>query len=112
MVFKCQEDSFLKEVNCVHKSTRIYPPINSHSIVSSTRQFTSKVVLCEKAEVKRKNAENKDECLSGFNVVLDDTILFPEGGGQASGFFDSIMKSLPIRSFAFCFAAMRSRLDQ
>lgn len=47
-------------------------------------QFASKVVLCEKAELKRKNAENKDECLSGYNVVLDDTILFPEGGGQVS----------------------------
>ncbi|XP_065081399.1 alanyl-tRNA editing protein Aarsd1-A [Ochlerotatus camptorhynchus] len=44
MVFKCQEDSFL-------------------------RKFTSKVVSCEKVD-------------SGFNVIFEDTVLFPEGGGQ------------------------------
>lgn len=42
-------------------------------------QFESKVVLCEKAELKTKPNE---ECLKGYNVVLEDTILFPEGGGQ------------------------------
>ncbi|XP_058119082.1 alanyl-tRNA editing protein Aarsd1 [Anopheles ziemanni] len=46
MVFKCQEDSFLKE-------------------------FKTKVVSCEKIK-------------GGFNVVLEDTVLFPEGGGQPS----------------------------
>uniref|UniRef100_A0A8W7PBM8 Threonyl/alanyl tRNA synthetase SAD domain-containing protein n=1 Tax=Anopheles coluzzii TaxID=1518534 RepID=A0A8W7PBM8_ANOCL len=44
MVFKCQEDSFLKE-------------------------FQTKVVSCEKVA-------------GGFNVIFEDTILFPEGGGQ------------------------------
>ncbi|XP_035900297.1 alanyl-tRNA editing protein Aarsd1-A [Anopheles stephensi] len=45
MVFKCQEDSFLRE-------------------------FRTKVVSCENAAT------------GGFNVVFEDTILFPEGGGQ------------------------------
>lgn len=53
MVFKCQEDSFLQE-------------------------FTSTVVSCEPATST--NDEKKE--LSGYNVVLEDTILFPEGGGQ------------------------------
>ncbi|XP_058062244.1 alanyl-tRNA editing protein Aarsd1-A isoform X2 [Anopheles bellator] len=44
MVFKCQEDSFLRE-------------------------FKTKVVLCEKSK-------------GGYNVVFEDTVLFPEGGGQ------------------------------
>ncbi|XP_055631068.1 alanyl-tRNA editing protein Aarsd1-B [Toxorhynchites rutilus septentrionalis] len=46
MVFKCQEDSFLKH-------------------------YTAKVVSCTKAN-------------NGFEIILKDTILFPEGGGQPS----------------------------
>ena len=46
MVFKCQEDSFLKE-------------------------FTTNVSKIEK-------------CDKGYNVILEDTILFPEGGGQST----------------------------
>ncbi|XP_055534833.1 alanyl-tRNA editing protein Aarsd1-A [Wyeomyia smithii] len=46
MVFKCQEDSFLKE-------------------------YSSKCVSCERTD-------------GGFNVVFEDTVLFPEGGGQPS----------------------------
>uniref|UniRef100_A0A182PS50 Alanyl-transfer RNA synthetases family profile domain-containing protein n=1 Tax=Anopheles epiroticus TaxID=199890 RepID=A0A182PS50_9DIPT len=44
MVFKCQEDSFLKE-------------------------FQTRVVSCEKVD-------------GGYSVIFEDTILFPEGGGQ------------------------------
>ncbi|XP_050088971.1 alanyl-tRNA editing protein Aarsd1 [Anopheles aquasalis] len=44
MVFKCQEDSFLRE-------------------------FSTKVVQCEKSD-------------GGYAVIFEDTILFPEGGGQ------------------------------
>ncbi|CAD7090231.1 unnamed protein product [Hermetia illucens] len=51
MVFKCQEDSFLKE-------------------------FVGKVVSCEPV----KTAEDSKE--TEYKVILDDTILFPEGGGQ------------------------------
>lgn len=53
MVFKCQEDSFLKE-------------------------FVGKVISCEKLE----NALNDDQSMPIFKVILDETILFPEGGGQ------------------------------
>ncbi|XP_062564226.1 alanyl-tRNA editing protein Aarsd1-A [Armigeres subalbatus] len=49
MVFKCQEDSFLKE-------------------------HTFKVVACEKVAT------------GGYNVIFDNTILFPEGGGQPSDY--------------------------
>ncbi|KAG5886566.1 hypothetical protein JTB14_011278 [Gonioctena quinquepunctata] len=53
MVFKCQEDSFLKE-------------------------FSSKVVLCVEVENNAKK-NNNSNC---YEVILEDTILFPEGGGQ------------------------------
>lgn len=49
MVFKCQEDSFLRE-------------------------YSSKVVACEKVPN------------GGFNVTFEDTVLFPEGGGQPSDY--------------------------
>ncbi|XP_072947294.1 alanyl-tRNA editing protein Aarsd1 [Epargyreus clarus] len=56
MVFKCQEDSFLKE-------------------------FTSTVVKCE--ETKEPVVEyGKTSQFEGYQVVLDNTILFPAGGGQ------------------------------
>ncbi|GAB0088243.1 alanyl-tRNA editing protein Aarsd1 [Sergentomyia squamirostris] len=55
MVFKCQEDSFLKE-------------------------FTSKVLHSEEAEFP--SATGKGNAVKGYNVVCEDTILFPEGGGQ------------------------------
>lgn len=47
MVFKCHEDSFLKE-------------------------YTSKVTVCEKVAG------------GGVHVTFEDTVLFPEGGGQPS----------------------------
>lgn len=39
-------------------------------------------MLCEKAELKG----NSKDALQGFNVILEDTILFPEGGGQVKNF--------------------------
>lgn len=45
-------------------------------------KFQSKVVLCEPATLNRKTSEGKEELVNGFNVVLEDTVLFPEGGGQ------------------------------
>ncbi|PNF14197.1 Alanyl-tRNA editing protein Aarsd1 [Cryptotermes secundus] len=56
MVFKCQEDSFLKE-------------------------FTSKVVTCTEGQLKTVIG-GKITTLSCYEVVLEDTIFFPEGGGQ------------------------------
>ncbi|XP_008313363.1 alanyl-tRNA editing protein Aarsd1 isoform X1 [Cynoglossus semilaevis] len=56
MAFQCQRDCYMKE-------------------------FTTTVVSCCPAELKREVA-GKKETLKGFNVKLKDTILFPEGGGQ------------------------------
>ncbi|XP_066261067.1 alanyl-tRNA editing protein Aarsd1 [Euwallacea similis] len=55
MVFKCQRDAFLKE-------------------------FASKVIACEKIQQKGDGANTDSSEL--FEVILEDTILFPEGGGQ------------------------------
>ncbi|KAF7281049.1 hypothetical protein GWI33_005233 [Rhynchophorus ferrugineus] len=60
MVFKCQSDSFLKE-------------------------FTSKVVSCEKVEITDVVC-NKEIVSAGYEIILDDTILFPEGGGQPTDY--------------------------
>ncbi|KAI3364972.1 hypothetical protein L3Q82_001142 [Scortum barcoo] len=43
--------------------------------------FMSTVVSCCPAELKQE-VNGKKETLKGFNVKLQDTILFPEGGGQ------------------------------
>lgn len=66
MVFKCQEDSFLKE-------------------------FSGTIVSCEPANLKF-----GDEELNGYNVILDDTILFPEGGGQPCDY--GTLNEKPVRS--------------
>lgn len=44
-------------------------------------QFDTSVVSCCPAELKQE-VNGKKETLKGFNVKLQDTILFPEGGGQ------------------------------
>ncbi|XP_050571501.1 alanyl-tRNA editing protein Aarsd1 isoform X3 [Cygnus atratus] len=41
--------------------------------------FTTRVVSCQAAELR---PEGGGEPVRGFQVVLEDTILFPEGGGQ------------------------------
>lgn len=66
VVFACQNDSFLKE-------------------------FSSKVVSCNAADFKTL-VNGKKEILKGYDVILEDTILFPEGGGQPCdyGFLDNI----------------------
>ncbi|XP_031632208.1 alanyl-tRNA editing protein Aarsd1-B isoform X2 [Contarinia nasturtii] len=43
---------------------------------------------------EKKSSSGKDECVNGFNVVLEDTILFPEGGGQPCDF--GFMNDKPI----------------
>ncbi|RWS06580.1 alanyl-tRNA synthetase-like protein, partial [Dinothrombium tinctorium] len=45
---------------------------------SYLQKHTSLVVCCEKSSLKA----NAGESIDGFDVVLEDTILFPEGGGQ------------------------------
>uniref|UniRef100_A2A4P4 Alanyl-tRNA editing protein Aarsd1 n=3 Tax=Mus musculus TaxID=10090 RepID=A2A4P4_MOUSE len=44
--------------------------------------FTTTVVSCSPAELQTDASGGKKEVLSGFHVVLEDTLLFPEGGGQ------------------------------
>lgn len=56
MALACQRDSYLKE-------------------------FDTKVKSCTAAELKV-NQNGKKEVLKGFEVILEDTVLFPEGGGQ------------------------------
>ncbi|TMW49285.1 hypothetical protein DOY81_005641 [Sarcophaga bullata] len=72
MVFKCQEDSFLKE-------------------------FTTKVVSSEFGILKWTppgSTEVKE--LQGYNVICEDTILFPEGGGQPCDY--GTINDLPVRN--------------
>ncbi|XP_036428081.1 alanyl-tRNA editing protein Aarsd1 [Colossoma macropomum] len=57
MAFQCQRDSYMKE-------------------------FATSVVSCSAAELKLES-NGKKEKVKGFNVILKDTILFPEGGGQS-----------------------------
>ncbi|XP_061400853.1 alanyl-tRNA editing protein Aarsd1-A-like [Musca vetustissima] len=72
MVFKCQEDSFL-------------------------RQFTTTVVSCEEAKLKLPSSGDADPVeLEGFNVICEDTILFPEGGGQPCDY--GTINGFPVRS--------------
>ncbi|KAM4715133.1 LOW QUALITY PROTEIN: alanyl-tRNA editing protein Aarsd1-like [Anableps anableps] len=56
MAFQCQRDCYMKE-------------------------FVTSVVSCCPAELKQE-VNGRKETLKGFNVVLQDTVLFPEGGGQ------------------------------
>ncbi|XP_041829321.1 alanyl-tRNA editing protein Aarsd1-like isoform X1 [Melanotaenia boesemani] len=56
MAFQCQRDCYMKE-------------------------FVTSVVSCCPAELKQE-VNGKKETLKGFNIKLQDTILFPEGGGQ------------------------------
>ncbi|XP_064177742.1 alanyl-tRNA editing protein Aarsd1-like isoform X2 [Anguilla rostrata] len=56
MAFQCQRDCYMQE-------------------------FITTVASCSPAELKRENGGKKEK-VKGFNVILKDTILFPEGGGQ------------------------------
>ncbi|XP_019901789.1 alanyl-tRNA editing protein Aarsd1 isoform X2 [Esox lucius] len=56
MAFQCQRDCYMQE-------------------------FVTSVVACSPAELKQE-INGKKEIIKGFNVKLQDTILFPEGGGQ------------------------------
>nr|CAB3219602.1 alanyl-tRNA editing protein Aarsd1-like [Phallusia mammillata] len=57
MVFMCQSDSYLTH-------------------------FKTTVVACQPTECKIDAGNGKLQKIKGFNVELEDTILFPEGGGQ------------------------------
>lgn len=44
--------------------------------------------------MEQKNAEGKDAIVNGYNVVLENTILFAEGGGQPCDW--GTMDNLPV----------------
>lgn len=46
-------------------------------------QFVTSVVSCSPAELKLDHSGKKEK-VKGFNVILKDTVLFPEGGGQVT----------------------------
>lgn len=46
-------------------------------------QYTSKVTSCTKAEFHTL-IDGKKTKVDGYEVICEDTVLFPEGGGQAS----------------------------
>lgn len=56
-------------------------------------QFVTSVVSCCPAELKQE-INGKIETLKGFNVKLQDTILFPEGGGQVGAALENFIYSL------------------
>ncbi|XP_023573709.1 alanyl-tRNA editing protein Aarsd1 [Octodon degus] len=57
MAFQCQRDSY-------------------------AREFSTVVVACRPAELPAGAGEDPQAARRGFQVVLEDTLLFPEGGGQ------------------------------
>lgn len=57
MAFYCQKDSYAIELS-------------------------TEVVSCTPGKLQTDNGGGKKETLSGYNVTLTDTVLFPEGGGQ------------------------------
>ncbi|KAH8409304.1 hypothetical protein KR009_012311 [Drosophila setifemur] len=71
MVFKCQEDSFLK-------------------------QFKTNIVSSEFATLDWPNPGGETQNLKGFNVICEDTILFPEGGGQPCDY--GTLAGFPVRN--------------
>ncbi|XP_062988647.1 putative protein PTGES3L isoform X1 [Elgaria multicarinata webbii] len=58
---------------------------------SWVQQFTTQVVSCCPAKLSIETG-GKKQTLHGFDVILEDTILFPEGGGQPDdrGFINDI----------------------
>nr|XP_008111377.1 PREDICTED: alanyl-tRNA editing protein Aarsd1 [Anolis carolinensis] len=68
MAFKCQRDCWLQ-------------------------QFTTRVVSCCPAELSTETGGKKEK-LQGYHVILEDTILFPEGGGQPDD--RGLMNGIPV----------------
>ncbi|XP_049615370.1 alanyl-tRNA editing protein Aarsd1 [Syngnathus scovelli] len=68
MAFQCQRDCYMKE-------------------------FVTTVASCSPSELKLENG-GKKENVSGFTVKLQDTILFPEGGGQPDDY--GLIADIPV----------------
>ncbi|XP_074418350.1 alanyl-tRNA editing protein Aarsd1 isoform X4 [Larus michahellis] len=80
MAFRCQRDSWARQVAAGRAGRggggragrpALTPP--------PPLQFATRVVSCQAAELR---PEGGGAPVRGFQVVLEDTILFPEGGGQ------------------------------
>lgn len=85
MVFKCQADSFLKEVTLIFQTLDQKIKLKRDFSLYQFK-FESKVVICEPTSQSQKSSDGKEEIVNGYTVVLEDTILFPEGGGQVTVF--------------------------
>uniref|UniRef100_A0A023F7Z2 Putative metal-dependent hydrolase n=1 Tax=Triatoma infestans TaxID=30076 RepID=A0A023F7Z2_TRIIF len=81
MVFACQRDSFLKEV------------ILNYHFKYLFSLFTSTVLSCSPTEYKT-SVNGKKQKVNCFEVILEDTILFPEGGGQPCDY--GILNDIPV----------------
>ncbi|MBZ3881772.1 Alanyl-tRNA editing protein Aarsd1 [Sciurus carolinensis] len=57
---------------------------------SYTWEFTTTEVSCQQVELQTDENNGKKEVLSGFHVMLEDTLLFPEGGGQSEDHEDHV----------------------
>lgn len=105
MAFLCQRDSYAREVRPAGRETCCSERVrrcgargrragsrpvrcglgSGLTFASVSTQFTTTVVSCRPAELHTEGSNGKKEVLSGFQVVLEDTLLFPEGGGQVPG---------------------------
>ena len=71
MVFKCQEDSFLTKVRLAFSA-------GCSVLIKFLRfKFSTTVKGCTPVDLTV-----KDKVQKCFQVILEDTIIFPEGGGQ------------------------------
>ncbi|KAM9462823.1 alanyl-tRNA editing protein Aarsd1 [Clarias gariepinus] len=89
MAFQCQRDCYMQE-------------------------FVTSVVSCSPAELKLDNNNGKKEKVQGFNIILKDTILFPEGGGQPDdhGTIDDLEVVRVLRQGAEAVHFLRSALEE
>ncbi|XP_072741730.1 alanyl-tRNA editing protein Aarsd1 isoform X1 [Ciconia boyciana] len=81
MVFQCQRDSWARQVAAGQAGRGAARGRRGPALTAppSPLQFATRVVSCRAAELR---PEGGGEPVRGFQVVLEDTILFPEGGGQ------------------------------
>ena len=71
-----------QEIEHVPQQSSFSNSIATHFSLPSFQLHTT-VKSCEPA-ILQMVVNGKKEKLNGFNVILDDTVLFPEGGGQVS----------------------------
>ncbi|MGH0128075.1 UNVERIFIED_CONTAM: hypothetical protein FKN15_004515 [Acipenser sinensis] len=69
------------------------PPMPLDTLSFGETSFTTSVVSCRPAELKI-DKSGKKEKVKGFNIILKDTILFPEGGGQPDD--QGVLNDIPV----------------